>query len=47
MLFLHSHGVSTSRAVKIYTAYGDQAVERVRSNRYILAKDGTSSACRR
>jgi exodeoxyribonuclease V alpha subunit len=39
MVFLHSHGVSTSRAVRIYKAYGDQAVERVRSNPYILAKD--------
>jgi len=39
MLFLHSHGVSTSRAVRIYRTYGDQAVERVRSNPYILAKD--------
>src|SRR5262249_52111909 len=39
MLFLHSHGVSTSRAVRIYKKYGEQAVERVRSNPYILAKD--------
>jgi exodeoxyribonuclease V alpha subunit len=39
MLFLHSHGVSTSRAVRIYKTYGEQAVERVRRNPYILAKD--------
>jgi exodeoxyribonuclease V alpha subunit len=39
MLFLHSRGVSTSRAVRIYKTYGDQAVEKVRSNPYILAKD--------
>jgi len=39
MLFLHSHGVSTSRAVRIYKTYGEQAVERVRSNPYILAED--------
>ena len=39
MLFLHSHGVSTSRAVRIYKTYGDQAIEKVRSNPYALAKD--------
>jgi exodeoxyribonuclease V alpha subunit len=32
MLFLHSHGVSTSRAVRIYKTYGEQAIEKVRSN---------------
>jgi hypothetical protein len=36
---LHSHGVSTSRAVRIYRAYGDTAVETVRANPYTLAKD--------
>jgi len=39
MLFLHSHGVSTSRAVRIFKAYGEQAIEKVRSNPYTLAKD--------
>src|SRR5271166_5757580 len=39
MIFLHSHGVSTSRAVRIYKAYGDNAIETVRANPYILAKD--------
>jgi exodeoxyribonuclease V alpha subunit len=39
MLFLHSHGVSTSRAVRIFKAYGEQAIERVQNNPYILAKD--------
>jgi exodeoxyribonuclease V alpha subunit len=39
MLFLHSHGVSTSRAVRIYKTYGDHAVEKVRGNPYLLAKD--------
>lgn len=39
MLFLHSHGVSTSRAVRIYKTYGADAIERVRSNPYTLAKD--------
>jgi exodeoxyribonuclease V alpha subunit len=32
MLFLHSHGVSTSRAVLIFKTYGEQAIEKVRSN---------------
>src|SRR5436853_5835545 len=39
MLFLHSHGVSTSRAVRIFNIYGKQAIERVRENPYTLAKD--------
>jgi exodeoxyribonuclease V alpha subunit len=32
MLFLHSHGGSTSRAVRIYKTYGEQAIETVRNN---------------
>lgn len=39
MVFLHSHGVSTSRAVRIYKTYGDDAIDRVRENPYALAKD--------
>ena len=39
MVFLHSHGVSTSRAVRIYKTYGDEAIEKVRANPYALAKD--------
>src|SRR5580693_2207194 len=39
MLFLHGHGVSTSRAVRIFKTYGDQAIEKVRANPYMLAKD--------
>ena len=39
MVFLHSNGVSTSRAVRIYKTYGDDAIEKVRSNPYPLAKD--------
>ncbi len=39
MLFLHSHGVSSSRAVRILKTYGEQAIEKVRSNPYMLAKD--------
>ena len=39
MLFLHSNGVSTSRAVRVYKTYGDDAVDRVRANPYGLARD--------
>ena len=39
MLFLHGHGVSTSRAVRIFKTYGEQAIEKVRKNQYMLAKD--------
>ena len=39
MLFLHSNGVSTSRAVRIYKTYGDGAIEKVRNDPYRLAKD--------
>jgi exodeoxyribonuclease V alpha subunit len=39
MLFLHSNGVSTSRAVRIYKTYGEDAIEKVRTDPYRLAKD--------
>jgi exodeoxyribonuclease V alpha subunit len=39
MVFLHSHGVSTSRAVRIYKTYGETAIERIRANPYALAQD--------
>jgi exodeoxyribonuclease V alpha subunit len=39
MVFLHSQGVSTSRAVRIYKTYGEQAIDRVQSNPYSLARD--------
>lgn len=39
MVFLHSHGVSTSRSVRIYKTYGEEAVEKVQSNPYSLARD--------
>jgi exodeoxyribonuclease V alpha subunit len=39
MLFLHSHGVSTGRAVRIYKTYGEQAIQKVRENAHTLAKD--------
>lgn len=39
MVFLHSHGVSTSRAVRIFKTYGNEAIEKVRANPYALARD--------
>jgi exodeoxyribonuclease V alpha subunit len=39
MVFLQSHGVSTQYAIKIYKAYGAQAVALVRENPYRLAAD--------
>jgi exodeoxyribonuclease V alpha subunit len=39
IVFLHSHGVGTARAVRIYKTYGDKAVEMVRENPYRLATD--------
>ena len=39
MVFLHSNGVSTSRAVRIYKTYGEEAIETVRANPYRLAQD--------
>jgi len=39
MVFLHSNGVGTSRAVRIYKTYGESAIEQVRANPYRLAQD--------
>jgi exodeoxyribonuclease V alpha subunit len=39
MVFLHSNGVSTSRAVRIYKRYGDQSVAKLRDDPYRLARD--------
>ena len=39
MVFLHSHGVGTSRAFRIYKTYGDEAIEKVQENPYRLAQD--------
>jgi exodeoxyribonuclease V alpha subunit len=39
MLFLHSHGVSTSRAFRIYKMYGENAIELVTSDPYRLSRD--------
>lgn len=39
MVFLHSHGVSTSRAVRVHRTYGADAIEKVRADPYCLARD--------
>ena len=39
MLFLHSHGVGTSRAVRIFKTYGADAVQLITENPYRLARD--------
>ncbi len=39
MLFLHSHGVSTNLAIKIYKEYGDQALGVVQNDPYRMARD--------
>ncbi|MGA0093485.1 MAG: ATP-dependent RecD-like DNA helicase [Chthoniobacterales bacterium] len=39
MVFLHSHGISTSRALRVFKLYGDEAIARVRANPYLLARD--------
>lgn len=39
MVFLQSHGVGTASAVRIFKAYGDDAIDKVRANPYRLADD--------
>src|SRR5881628_850276 len=39
MVFLHSHGIGTARAVRIYKTYGNEAIVKVRENPYRLALD--------
>ncbi len=39
MLFLQGHNVSTGLAIKIYKAYGDDAIDMVQENPYRLADD--------
>ena len=39
MLFLHAHGVGTSRSVRIYKTYGQDAVALITENPYRLARD--------
>ena len=39
MLFLHQHGIGTSRATRIYKTYGNNAIEIIQKNPYRLAAD--------
>src|SRR6476661_565495 len=39
MVFLHSNGVGTARAVRIFKTYGSDAVQVMRENPYRLARD--------
>ena len=39
MIFLHSHGVGTARAVRIFKTYGAAAVQVMTENPYRLARD--------
>jgi len=39
MVFLHSHGVGTARAFRIYKTYGADAVQVMTENPYRLARD--------
>ncbi len=39
MIFLHSHGVGTSRAVRIFKTYGADAVQLISEDPYRLARD--------
>jgi exodeoxyribonuclease V alpha subunit len=39
MVFLHANGVSTSRAVRIFKTYGQNAIDLVKENPYRLARD--------
>ncbi len=39
MVFLHEHGVSTARAVRIYKTYGAAALQVLQENPYRLAQD--------
>jgi exodeoxyribonuclease V alpha subunit len=39
MIFLHSHGVGTARAVRIFKTYGSDAIQVMSENPYRLARD--------
>ena len=39
MMFLHGHGVSTARAVRIYKTYKEDSIQILQENPYRLAKD--------
>jgi exodeoxyribonuclease V alpha subunit len=46
MVFLHSHGVGTARAVRIFKTHGADAVQVMSENPYRLARDIRVSATR-
>ena len=46
MLFLHSNGVGTSSAVRIYKTYGADAIRLISENPYRLARDIRGIGCR-
>ena len=39
MIFLHAHGLSTARALRLYKTYGDEAVNILRADPYRLARE--------
>lgn len=39
MIFLHTHGIGTMRAAKIYKTYGDDTINKLKENPYSLADD--------
>ena len=39
MVFLHSHGIGTARAVRIHKIYGEGAIARIRQDPFALARD--------
>lgn len=39
MIFLHSHGLSTARALRLYKTYGEDAVNILRADPYRLARE--------
>jgi exodeoxyribonuclease V alpha subunit len=39
MVFLHSHGVGTNRAFRIYKQYGQESIERLQQDPYCLVRD--------
>ncbi len=39
MLFLHAHGISASRALRIYKTYGEEALSVLKTDPYRLAED--------
>ena len=39
MVFLHQHGISTARAVRIYKTYGDESIAKLNADPYRLARD--------